>query len=106
MRASTGSGRQRVIEFFKEERNMGSGHERKERTEVACRNTKPSRDGGFSPKIGRLTAERVAKYCRLNNINKTRFVEDCVNKQLDILEDEYYHSLSNEELIAIIKAST
>ena len=71
------------------------------RVENGCRGTQ-SKDGTFSPHIGRATAERLSKYCSLRNINKTRFVEQCINKALDQLETEYYKSLSKEELVSII----
>lgn len=74
---------------------------RKDRTETNCRNVK-SKDGSFSPHIGKATAERLAKYCHLRNINKTKFVEQCINERLDDLEREYYESLTKEDLISLI----
>ena len=56
----------------------------------------------FIPHIGKATAKRLFKYCRLANINKTRFVEQCINARLDILERNYYESLSKEELIRLL----
>lgn len=70
------------------------------RTETGCRNV--SSKDGFSPHIGRPTAERLTKYCQLKNINRTKFVEQCVNDRLDILEKEYYEALSKDDLIALI----
>lgn len=74
---------------------------RKERIEENCRNTK-SKDGTFSPHISKSTTDRIVKYCHLKNINKTKFVEQCVNEKLDILEREFYESLSKDELINLI----
>ena len=74
---------------------------RKQRNEENYRNVK-SRDGVFSPHISRHTAERLTRYCQSKNINKTKFVEECINKQLDVLEREYYESLTKDELINLI----
>lgn len=74
---------------------------RKERIEENCRNTK-SKDGTFSPHIGRLTTERLTRYCHLKNTNRTKFVEQCINDRLDVLEREFYEALSKDELIDLI----
>lgn len=74
---------------------------RKEREENNCRNVS-SKDGTFSPHIGRQTAERLAKYCHLVNVNKTKFVEQCINERLNELEKEYYEALSKDDLIALL----
>ncbi len=73
----------------------------RERVETNCRYTR-AKDGVFSPKIGKATAERLTKYCRLENINRTKFIEQCINAQLDVLEQKYYESLSKEDLIRLI----
>lgn len=74
---------------------------RKERTEVSCRNTK-SKDGTFTPRINKPTAERLIRYCSLKDLNKTKFVEQCVNERLDALEREFFESMSKDELIDMI----
>lgn len=60
------------------------------------------KDGRFSPNICEPTAERIRRYCEIKDINKTKFVEQCVNDRLDALEREFYDSLTKEELISII----
>lgn len=74
---------------------------RKERVEQNCGNV-ASKDGRFSPRISKTTTERLTIYCHLNNMNKTHFVEQCVNERLDELEPQYYEQLSKEDLINII----
>lgn len=74
---------------------------KRQRNEENYRDVK-SRDGGFSPHISKHTAERIIRFCRTKNIGKTKFVEECINKQLDILEPEYYESLTKEELLKLI----
>ena len=61
-----------------------------------------SMDGRFSPNISERTTERIVRYCQRNNLNKTRFVEECVNYRLDELEREMLEELSKEQLIDII----
>lgn len=74
---------------------------RKDRIDENCRNSR-SKDGTFSPHISKTTAERLTKYCRLKNLNRTKFVEQCVNDRLTVLEREFYENLSKDELINII----
>ena len=68
------------------------------RNEQGYRDTK-AKNGGFSPILSASTAARIAKYCKINNINKTRFVEKCVNERLDVLEQEMFDNMTREELI-------
>ena len=58
-----------------------------------------SKDGTFSSHIDEKTTSRLTRYCKTKNINKTKFVMECINKQLDILEKEILMNLSKEELI-------
>lgn len=73
----------------------------RKRNELNYRDVK-SNDGTFSPHINRTTTERLSRYCKMTNQNRTRFVEQCVNAQLDILEREALVSKSKEELIEMI----
>ena len=61
-----------------------------------------SASGDFSPHISKKTNERITRYCKMQNINKTKFVEECCNKRLDILEREALEAKSKEELIAML----
>lgn len=72
--------------------------DRKKRNESGCRNIK-SKDGTFGPRLNKTVSERLTKFCKETNRNRTEFVIECINNQLDILEKEYYESLTREELI-------
>lgn len=72
------------------------------RDESGCRRTM-SKEGCFSPKINKATTARLLAYCSRVNINKTKFVEKCVNECLDKLEEEYYESLDKSELIRLLR---
>lgn len=73
----------------------------KTRTETNCRNVN-SKDGTFSPHFNVAVSERLTKYCKLTNQNRTKVAETCVMKQLDILEREFLEDKSKEELIDLL----
>ena len=75
--------------------------ERKERNETNFREA-VSKDGSFSPHINKKTSERLTRYCKVMNQNRTRFVEACINEQLDRIERQAYEPLTKDELIDII----
>lgn len=75
---------------------------RKQRTESNHRRTTSSKDGRFSPHIGKNVAERIERYCRQTNQNKTKFVEKCCMERLDVLEKDLLMNLSKEDLIEMI----
>lgn len=75
--------------------------ERKPRVETNCRKVR-SKDGSFSPHIGKRLADRIDRYCKRHNTNKTKFVEACIAAQLSVLEMQDYESYSKEELIALL----
>lgn len=72
------------------------------RNESGYRHTTP-KDGRGSFHLGETTTSRIFKYCSMMNINKTKFVEQCVNESLDKLETEYYESLDKETLIRLLR---
>ena len=63
-----------------------------------------SKDGKISAHISAETSERIRNYCIQRDIAVTRFVEDCINAQLDILEREALNNLSKEMLIELLIA--
>lgn len=70
------------------------------RNETGYRNV-TSRSGQFSPHINEHTSSRLSRYCKKMNINKTKFVEQCINEKLDVLEREMLEDLNKEELIEL-----
>lgn len=71
------------------------------RNEDGYRNT-PTKDGCFSPKLSRKVTKRIIRYCEQQDINKTKFVENCVAERLDTLEREALISMPKEMLIEMI----
>ncbi len=74
---------------------------KKARIETNYRAVK-SEDGTFSPHISRKTNERITRYCKTHNRNKTKFVEYCINTILDSLEKEMYESMSKGERVELL----
>lgn len=61
----------------------------------------------FSPNItDEVLVSRIRKYCGMHNLGKTKFVCDCIRKQLNELEKEdrkaLLEKMSKEELTDII----
>jgi len=71
------------------------------RKEENYRHTK-SKDGSLSIHLKREIAERLARYCRETNQNRTRFVESCIIERLDVVEKEFLEDKSKEELIDLL----
>ena len=61
-----------------------------------------SSESGYSAHLSKATSERMYAYCKNKNLNRKKFVEQCINKELDVLERQFYESLSKEELINMI----
>ena len=62
-----------------------------------------NRNGEFSPRIDKKTSDRIWRYCRAKDLNKTHFVIACINERLDELEEKMLEALSKEELIQMIR---
>lgn len=58
-----------------------------------------SKDGTISTIIPKETAERVRRYCKAKNLNKTKFIERCCIERLDALEPELYQEMPKDVLI-------
>lgn len=63
-----------------------------------------SKDGSLTPHLYNPVANRIRKYCESNNISISKFVTDCMNNQLDILEREAYNNMPKEMLIELLCA--
>lgn len=61
-----------------------------------------SKDGCFSPRISPKTTRRLIRYCESQNFSKSKFVEDCINERLDVLERETLSSMPKEMLIEML----
>ena len=73
----------------------------RERNETNFRNM-PSKDGRFSPHLSKRTSERLTRYCKSTDQNKTKFAEKCINDTLDLLEIDLLQSKTKEELIYML----
>ena len=75
--------------------------ERKARVETEYRDT-TSANGTFCPTLNSRVTKRLVRYCKATNQSKTKFVESCIEKQLDLLERETYESMEKEELVNLL----
>ena len=73
------------------------------RNETTYRDTK-QKGGGFSPKLSVKISKRIIEYCKKRNINKTSFVEDCVKKYLDQVDEDELNNMTPEEMKELIKS--
>ena len=77
----------------------------KTRVELTYRDTS-SANGSISIKIFGSVVERIKRYCRLMNLNKTKFIIQCVEERLDELEPKMAENIlrekSKDELIQMI----
>lgn len=46
-------------------------------------NAKPSKDGTFTPDISAETNKLLTIYCKYKNLNKTKYVNELVKKDMD-----------------------
>ena len=76
-------------------------NERKNRIESRFRNVK-SENGVYSCKIDASTAERVARYCKKFDINKSKFVADIINEKMDVLEKNMLEQMTMEDLFLMV----
>lgn len=83
-------------------RKIEEGGNMRTRKETNYRNNALSKTGTFSPRISVATTNRIIRYCKETNQNKTRFVEKCVNERLDDLEKEMLNEMSKEQLIEML----
>lgn len=62
-----------------------------------------NKDGEISVRIEKNLAKRVRLHCQKQNLNKTKFVNECVQMRMDNIEREMMEQMSKEELIRIIE---
>ena len=63
-----------------------------------------SKDGSLTPHLYDPIATHIRNYCEQQNISVSKFVEDCIKKQMDVLEKEAYNNMPKEMLIELLLA--
>lgn len=71
---------------------------KRQRKETGYRHVE-SVNGTYSPHIPKEINERLSRYCKSKNLNKTEFVNYCIEYILKQKERELYEEMSREELI-------
>lgn len=62
-----------------------------------------NKDGEISVRIEKNLAERVRLHCQMNNLSKTKFVNECVQMRMDNIKREMMEQMTKEELIEMIE---
>lgn len=70
--------------------------------EFNFKNVSKSSNGEFSPRITKDINDRLTRYCKIKNINKTLFVRQCIVEKLDTCERDIYENMSKDELITLL----
>ena len=66
-----------------------------------------SKDGQYTLHLNADINKKVSEYCKIKNINKAKYINECISNSLHKDESEYLQTLSKEELVSIImKAKT
>lgn len=61
-----------------------------------------SKDGCYSFHLKRELNERLTEYCRMNNLNKSKYIEKIIAERLIADEKAWLQTLTKEELVQII----
>ncbi len=61
-----------------------------------------SKDGQYTLHLNADLNRKVSEYCKMKNINKAKYINECISKALEKDESEYLQSLTKEELVSII----
>lgn len=61
-----------------------------------------SKDGCYSFHLKRELNERLTEYCRMNNLNKSKYIEKTIAERLVADEEAWLQTLSKDELVRII----
>lgn len=77
----------------------------KRKRNVRYKETK-SKTGKLHVDINAKLTKRIVEHCKRNNLNKTKYVEQCIEKMIEVEERNYYENLTKDELVEyIIKKS-
>lgn len=60
-----------------------------------------SKDGSLTPHLYDPIASRIRSYCKQQNISVSKFVGECVESQISVLERKYLEDMPKEMLIEL-----
>ena len=61
-----------------------------------------SKTGIYTLHINAELNKKISEYCKLKNLNKAKYLNECISKAIQNDESEYLSTLSKEQLVQII----
>ena len=61
-----------------------------------------SKTGIYTLHINAELNKQISEYCKMKNLNKAKYLNECISKAIQSDEGEYLSTLSKEELVQII----
>ena len=97
-----------IIELISADKNSqqtNNNEDKKMRTrnEDGYRHTL-AKNGSLTVHLSPDITEKIMAYCQRNNLNKAKFVEDCVKKQLIVAEREELTKMDHDMLVELCLA--
>ena len=61
-----------------------------------------SKTGIYTLHINAELNKQISEYCKMKNLNKAKYLNECISKAIQNDESEFLSTLSKEELVQII----
>ena len=61
-----------------------------------------SKNGIYTLHINAELNKQISEYCKMKNLNKAKYLNECISKSIQNDESEFLSTLSKEELVQII----
>ena len=61
-----------------------------------------SKTGIYTLHINAELNKQISEYCKMKNLNKAKYLNECISKAIQSDEGEFLSTLSKEELVQII----
>ena len=61
-----------------------------------------SKTGIYTLHINVELNKQISEYCKMKNLNKAKYLNECISKAIQSDESEFLSTLSKEELVQII----
>ena len=61
-----------------------------------------SKTGIYTLHINAELNKQISEYCKMKNLNKAKYLNECISKAIQSDESEFLSTLSKEELVQII----
>ena len=65
-------------------------------------NNTVSKAGIYTLHLNAELNKQISEYCKMKNLNKAKYLNECISKAIQNDESEFLSTLSKEELVQII----